>query len=82
VQLWHCLQNAASATTRRGTTELLQETLPLLHVVYQAEVVRSLLKPTPGNEGFAKGVFGNVQHLIPYEAYAVIAKPVEEKRLR
>ena len=54
----------------KGATELLQETFPLLHVVYQAEVVRFLLKPTPGHEGFAKGVFGNVQHLVPYEAYA------------
>jgi hypothetical protein len=45
-------------------------------------VVRFLLKPTPGHEGFAKGVFGNVQHLVPYEAYAAIAKPVEDKRLR
>ena len=54
----------------KGATELLQETFPLLHVVYQAEVVRFLLKPMPGHEGFAKGVFGNVQHLVPYEAYA------------
>jgi hypothetical protein len=66
----------------KGATELLQETFPLLHVVYQAEVVRFLLKPTPGHEGFAKGVFGNVQHLVPYEAYAAIAKPIDDKRLR
>jgi hypothetical protein len=66
----------------KGAAELLEETFPLLHVVYQAEVVRFLLKPTPGYEGFAKGVFGKVQHLVPYEAYAAIAKPVEDKRLR
>jgi len=29
------------------------DTLPLPHVVYQAEVVRFLLKPAPGHEGFA-----------------------------
>ena len=68
--LWRCSQNAGSRNDEKGATELLQETFPLLHVVYQAEVVRFLLKPMPGHEGFAKGVFGNVQHLVPYEAYA------------
>jgi len=47
----------------KGATDLLHDTFPLLHVVYQAEVVRFLLKPTPGHEDFAKRVFGNVQHL-------------------
>jgi hypothetical protein len=60
----------------------LQETLPLLHVVYQAEVVRFLLKPIPGHEDFAKRVFGNVRRLVPYEAYAAIAKPVDAKCMR
>jgi hypothetical protein len=76
------LAECCKRNDEKGATELLQETFPLLHVVYQAEVVRFLLKPTPGCEGFAKGVFGNVQHLVPYEAYAAIAKPAEDKRLR
>ena len=66
----------------KGATELLHDTLPLLHVVYQAEVVRFPLKPTPGREGFAKCVFANVQHLVPYEAYAAIAKPADAKWIR
>jgi hypothetical protein len=76
------LAECCKRSDEKGATELLQEMFPLLHVVYQAEVVRFLLKPTPGYEGFAKGVFGNVQHLVPYEAYAAIAKPVEDKWLR
>jgi hypothetical protein len=76
------LAECCKRNDEKGVTELLQETFPLLHVVYQAEVVRFLLKPTPGYEGFAKGVFGNVQHLVPYEAYAAIAKPADDKRLR
>jgi len=66
----------------KAAVDLLQETLPLLHVVYQAEVVRFLLKPTPGHEDFAKRVFGNVQHLVPYEAYAAISKPADAKWMR
>jgi hypothetical protein len=63
------LAECCKRNDEKAATELLQETFPLLHVVYQAEVVRFLL-PTPGYEGFAKAVFGNVQHLVPYEAYA------------
>jgi hypothetical protein len=66
----------------KGATELLHGTLPVLHVVYQAEVVRFLLKPAPGHEDFAKCVFGNVQHLVPYEAYAAISKPADAKWMR
>ena len=66
----------------KGATELLHDTFPLLHVVYQAEVVRFLLKPAPGHEGFAKRVFDNVQHLVPYEAYAAISKPADAKWMR
>jgi len=66
----------------KGATELLQDTFPQLHVVYQAEVVRFLLKPAPGHEDFAKRVFSNVQHLVPYEAYAAISKPADAKWMR
>ena len=66
----------------KGATELLHNMFPLLHVVYQAEVVRFLLKPTPGHEDFAKRVFGNVQHLVPYEAYTAISKPADTKWMR
>jgi hypothetical protein len=66
----------------KGATELLHNTFPLLHVLYQAEVVRFLLRPTPGHEDFAKRVFGNVQHLVPYEAYAAISKPADTKWMR
>ena len=72
-----CKQN-----DEKGATELLHDTFPQLHVVYQAEVVRFLLKPMPGYEGFAKRVFGNVQHLVPYEAYAAISKPADAKWMR
>ena len=48
-------------------------------MVYQAEVVRFLLKSTPAHEGFAKRVFGNVQHLVPSEVHAAISKPADAK---
>ena len=76
------LAECCKRNDEKGATELLQGTFPLLHVVYQAEVVRFLLKPTPGHEGFAKRVFGNVQHLVPYEAYAAISKPADPKWMR
>ena len=76
------LAECCKRNDEKAATELLHETFPLLHVVYQAEVVRFLLRPTPGYEGFATAVFGNVQHLVPYEAYAAIAKPVDGKWLR
>ena len=76
------LAECCKRNDEKGATELLHEVLPQLHVVYQAEVVRFLLKPTPGHEGFAKRVFGNVQHLVPYEAYAAISKPADAKWMR
>jgi hypothetical protein len=76
------LAECCKRNDERGATELLHDTLPLLHVVYQAEVVRFLLKPTPSYEGCAKRVFANVQHLIPYEAYAAISKPADAKWMR
>jgi hypothetical protein len=76
------LAECSKRNDEKGATELLLETFPLLHVVYQAEVVRFLLKPTTGCEGFAKGVFRHVQHLVPYEAYAAVAKPIDEKWMR
>src|SRR5215831_1985919 len=43
-----------SLCRRRPTERAMgHDTLPLPHVVYQAEVVRFLLKPAPGHEGFA-----------------------------
>jgi hypothetical protein len=66
----------------KGATELLHDTFCQLHVVHQAEVVRFLLKPTLGHEVFAKRVFGNVQHLVPYEAYAAISKPADANWMR
>jgi hypothetical protein len=41
------LAECCKRNDEKGVTELLQETFPLLHVVYQAEVVRFLLKPAP-----------------------------------
>jgi hypothetical protein len=40
--------------------------------------------PISLGQGFwlPKHVFGNVQHLIPYEAYAAIAKPADAKWMR
>jgi hypothetical protein len=76
------LAECCKRNDENGATELLRETLPLLHVVYQAEVVRFLLKPTQGYEGFAKRVFGKVQHLVPYEAYAAISKSADTKWMR
>jgi hypothetical protein len=76
------LAESCKRDDEKGASDLLHNTLPLLHVVYQAEVVRFLLKPTPGHEDFAKRVFGNVQHLVPYEAFAAIAKPADAKWMR
>jgi hypothetical protein len=76
------LAECCKRNDEKGATELLHDTFPLLHVVYQAEVVRFLLKPTPGHEDFTKRVFGNVQHLVPYEAYAGNSKPADTKWMR
>jgi hypothetical protein len=76
------LAECCKRNDEKGATELLHNTFPLLHVVYQAEVVRFLLRPTPGHEDFAKRVFGNVQHLVPYEAYAAISRPADTKWMR
>jgi hypothetical protein len=76
------LAECCKRNDEKGATELLHNTFPLLHVVYQAEVVRFLLRPTPGHEDFAKRVFANVQHLVPYEAYAAISKPADTKWMR
>ena len=76
------LAECCNRNDEKAATELLLETFPLLHVVYQAEVVRFLLKPTPGYEGFTKRVFANVQHLVPYVAYADISKPADAKWMR
>jgi hypothetical protein len=67
---------------RESQDDAEHDTFSLLHVVYLAEAVRLLLKPAPGHEGFAKRVFGNVQHLVPYEAYAAIATPADAKWMR
>jgi hypothetical protein len=58
------LAECCKRNDEKGATELLQEVHPALCVVYQAELVSFLLKPAPGYEGFAKGIFSNVQHLI------------------
>jgi len=63
----------------KGAPNLLQETLPLLHVVYQAEVVRYLLKPVPAHEGFRRSVFSNVRHLVPDDAFAAVSKSADAK---
>jgi hypothetical protein len=76
------LAECCKRNDEKGATELLHNTFALLHVVYQAEVVRFLLRPTPGHEDFAKRVFGNVQHLVPYEAYAAISRPADTKWMR
>ena len=73
------LAECCKRNDEKGATDLLRNTFPLLHVVYQAEVVRF---PTPGREDFAKRVFGNVQHLVPYEAYAAISRPADTKWMR
>jgi hypothetical protein len=76
------LAECCKRNDEKGASELLHNTFPQLHVVYQAEVVRFLLRPTPGHEDFAKRVFSNVQHLVPYEAYAAISKPADTKWMR
>jgi len=76
------LAECCNRNDEKAATELLLDTFPLLHVVYQAEVVRFLLKPAAGHEGFAKRIFDNVQPLVPYEAYAAISKPAAAKWMR
>jgi hypothetical protein len=41
-----CLAECCKRDDEKRASELLHNTFPLLHVVYQAEVVRFLLKPT------------------------------------
>jgi len=76
------LAECCKRNDEKAATELLHNAFPGLHVVYQAEVVRFLLRPAPGHEDFAKRVFGNVLHLVPYEAFAAISKPADAKWMR
>ena len=50
--------------------------------MYLAEVSRFLLEPAPGHEGLARSVFSNVQHVVPYHAFAAISKPADAKWMR
>ena len=79
VEPWRYLQNSEcyKRNDEKDATELLHDTFPQLHMVFQAGIVRSLLKLI-----FAKRVFGNVQRPIPYKAYAAISKPADANWMR